>query len=157
MARCKCYQSCLFHANIFTYTSQNTLLYTIFKSREQIDIEHVIRRRYDRKWGDVTLDNRIKLYSHHNANEQMKKIPSQKAPLPYEYTGHGQSYFLSKDMYDSLMTVCRCGRPKTDGHILKCLQKEVSSSDGSATVSTNHSDKKQTPATPNGSFLILLI
>lgn len=39
-----------------------------------------------------------------------------------EYTGHGESYFVSKDMYNSMMK-CRCGRNKTNAHVLKCLQK----------------------------------
>lgn len=82
----------------------------------------------------------------------MKQIPSQKAPLPYEYTGHGQSYFLSKGMYESLMAVCRCGRPKTDGHILKCLQKVVSRSGDAPVAESLNSDTKHTPTTFNGSL-----
>lgn len=41
----------------------------------------------------------------------------------YEYTNSGDSYFVSKDMYNSLYQTCRCGRPRTDAHSLKCLQK----------------------------------
>jgi len=42
---------------------------------------------------------------------------------PYQYKNEGDSYFVSKDMYNSLVAVCRCGRKKTEGHILKCLQR----------------------------------
>lgn len=41
----------------------------------------------------------------------------------YEYDNSGDSFFVSKDMYTSMYQTCRCGRPKTDAHSLKCLQK----------------------------------
>lgn len=41
----------------------------------------------------------------------------------FEYDNSGDSFFVSKDMYTSLYQTCRCGRPKTDAHSLKCLQK----------------------------------
>lgn len=39
----------------------------------------------------------------------------------YDYTGHGESSFTSKDMYD-FMNMCRCGRKKQGIHLLKCIQ-----------------------------------
>lgn len=42
---------------------------------------------------------------------------------PYQYTGHGDSYFVSKDMYNTLLATCRCGRPKSNLHLIKCFQK----------------------------------
>lgn len=42
---------------------------------------------------------------------------------PYKYTGNGDSYFVSPDMYNSLLAKCRCGRKRSETHILKCLQK----------------------------------
>lgn len=43
---------------------------------------------------------------------------------PYQYKNYGDSYFVSKDMYNNLMAICRCGRPKIGIHLTKCLQKE---------------------------------
>lgn len=64
-------------------------------------------------------------------------------------------------MYQSLMAVCRCGRPKTDGHILKCLQKEkniyltkdANDGEGSSSVS----DLQKLPNTSLGMGLSIFL
>ncbi|XP_061395846.1 uncharacterized protein LOC133331466 [Musca vetustissima] len=45
---------------------------------------------------------------------------------PYRYTKEGDGHFLSPGMYNSLLARCRCGRPHSDVHLLRCLQKEQS-------------------------------
>lgn len=111
-------------------------------SKQQVEIEHDIRRRYPKKWGDVTKDPRIHLYSNENLNKALSELngggivrfckimfPSEQIILctvvtrPYVYNNSGDSHFVSKEMYLSLYETCRCGRPKTDAHSLKCLQK----------------------------------
>lgn len=52
--------------------------------------------------------------------------PSRSASVPDVHTGHGQSYHMSAQMYNSLQAVCRCGRPKHGMHLLKCLQAQPS-------------------------------
>lgn len=113
----------------------------ITSSKQQVEVEHEIRRRYPKKWGDVTKDPRIKLYNNDNLNNILaeqnaggKKIHFRivsndklktfaVATNLYEYDNRGDSFFVSKEMYKSLYQTCRCGRPKVDTHSLKCLQK----------------------------------
>lgn len=47
-------------------------MYTIYR-REQIEIEHNVRRRYPSKWGEILQDERIQLYSHANANAELRQ------------------------------------------------------------------------------------
>lgn len=60
-------------------------------------------------------------------NNELKNMTKPDNNTPYKYTNHGDSYFVSKNMYKVLMETCRCGREKTNGHILKCLQKQTES------------------------------
>ncbi|KAG4071608.1 hypothetical protein HA402_011762 [Bradysia odoriphaga] len=92
------------------------------KIKQQVEVEHEIRRRYPKKWGEVIKDPRIKLYSTDNLNKALAERNSGVTNL-YEYDNRGDSFFVSKDMYTSLYQTCRCGRPKIDSHSLKCLQK----------------------------------
>ncbi|KAJ6642184.1 hypothetical protein Bhyg_07131 [Pseudolycoriella hygida] len=92
------------------------------KIKQQVEIEHEIRRRYQKKWGDIAKDPRINLYNSENLNKVLAEINGGVTNL-YEYDNSGDSFFVSKDMYKALYQTCRCGRPKTDTHSLKCLQK----------------------------------
>lgn len=72
-----------------------------------------------------------------------KKFPSHQPDLcPYVYTGKGDSYFLSPDMYNSLLAKCRCGRKRSETHILKCLQKAENSNSqtAAAAIAVNDAD-----------------
>lgn len=49
---------------------------------------------------------------------------SEKKPVsPYIYTGHGESFFLSKDMYKAYKAKCRCGQHRSGIHLVHCLKK----------------------------------
>lgn len=41
---------------------------------------------------------------------------------PYEYNQEGDSFFVSKDMYDAMVGQCRCGQKKTYAHRVRCLR-----------------------------------
>lgn len=43
---------------------------------------------------------------------------------PFVYANEGDSYFVSPEMYQALVAVCRCGRPRRGLHLLKCLQNQ---------------------------------
>ena len=108
--------------------------------KEQVEIEHSVRRKYPQLWNQVIGDRRNELYHNDVLNEAISdngilykfdgtffnriiKILFAVEVIP-PYTGHNESYFLSKDMYNAMIKVCRCGRKKDNGHLLRCLQKE---------------------------------
>ncbi|KAL9901671.1 uncharacterized protein ACN427_005912 [Glossina fuscipes fuscipes] len=93
--------------------------------KEQCYMENKARRNYPKKWfkpSDQTLWKQM--YNQNTFNQQLKEDLKLKDLCPYEYTGQGESYFVSCDMYKSLMSSCRCGEPRTGAHMLKCLQKQ---------------------------------
>jgi hypothetical protein len=117
-----------------------------FLSKEQVEAEYKVRRDFPRKWGihaDSKINQRYDLQKiHKDLNERAKHLGMHACRLfnfvnvrnvtvagvpensgPYNYSGHGESYFVSKDMYKSLLGTCRCGRKKSGIHIVKCLQK----------------------------------
>lgn len=53
-------------------------------------------------------------------HEDFKK--SNRSVSPYTFTGQGESFFVSKDMYKSYMATCRCGRDKCGTHLVNCLK-----------------------------------
>lgn len=73
---------------------------------------------------------------------------------PYENTGHGDGYFVSKDMYESLIAFCRCGRKKTDAHVLKCLQKakDLSSNRVDDAIDSTLEKNEKIPETSSGMY-----
>lgn len=107
-----------------------------------MEIEHEVRRRYNKKWKQVVEDKRNSFYKSQTLNDELNKIPPTgrvnknlnelhfpiffcfRIDTAYKYTNQGDSYFVSEKMYKALMGTCRCGREKKDGHLLKCLQKE---------------------------------
>lgn len=76
---------------------------------------------------------------------------------PFEYDvehGGGESRFFSKDMYNELVAKCRCGRPRTGTHFLKCLQKVKSESQfepkrGNETMANGQVDNISTDSPDN--------
>lgn len=46
----------------------------LYFSKQQVEIEHEIRRRYPKKWGEVVNDPKINLYS----SEKLNKILAEK-------------------------------------------------------------------------------
>lgn len=88
---------------------------------EQISLENIARSKYKQRWGTVLVPD---FYSNDRVNdkihEEFKK--DSRAVSPYVFTGHGESYFVSKDMYKSYMATCRCGRDKCGTHLVNCLK-----------------------------------
>lgn len=93
-----------------------------------------------------------------NTEIRFRQNPATVEKYPYEYTGHGDSYFVSKDMYNSLVGTCRCGRKKTEGHMTKCLQKvkNIYLSDDEDDENKNHRIERPLPSTSSGLFLFPL-
>lgn len=58
-------------------------------------------------------------------------------------------------MHKSLVAMCRCGRPRSDLHLLKCLQNERNKYLTDATSETNEGNKNfsKLPETSNGKCL----
>lgn len=57
-------------------------------------------------------------------------------------------------MYNSLVATCRCGRKKTEGHMIKCLQKvkNIYLSDDEEDENKNHRIERPLPSTSSGLF-----
>ena len=64
-------------------------------------------------------------YSTKKNNVKLKEYQLNKGKNPelFQYTGEGESFFLSPQMFKNLLATCRCGRNKTNTHGLKCLRK----------------------------------
>lgn len=76
---------------------------------------------------------------------------------PYEYDkDSGEARFVSKDMYNALLATCRCGRKKTDTHIVRCLQKAepggVTQRDHEDSAKTGRDRGTKFPATSSGKW-----
>lgn len=97
------------------------------------------------------------LFTKQNIKKKSKYKNFSVEKCPYEYTGHGDSYFVSKDMYNSLVGTCRCGRKKTEGHMIKCLQKvkNIYLSDDEEDENKNHRIERPLPSTSSGLFYFL--
>ncbi|XP_018803826.1 PREDICTED: uncharacterized protein LOC108978143 [Bactrocera latifrons] len=91
--------------------------------KEQVRIEHLARRNFEKKWAKLGDEKLNRFYNQNEVNQQLQDILRNKELCPYKYTGNGDSYFVSPDMYNSLLAKCRCGRKRSETHILKCLQK----------------------------------
>uniref|UniRef100_A0A1A9W3C8 Uncharacterized protein n=1 Tax=Glossina brevipalpis TaxID=37001 RepID=A0A1A9W3C8_9MUSC len=121
--------------------------------KEQCYMENKARRNYSKKWLKPPDQMPWKqMYNQNIINEQLKKDLKLKVNLcPYEYTGSGESCFVSCDMYKSLMSLCRCGRPRTETHMLKCLQKlqNVYLQEEEEEVENNNENPIKIPQTSN--------
>uniref|UniRef100_A0A1B0CK99 Uncharacterized protein n=1 Tax=Lutzomyia longipalpis TaxID=7200 RepID=A0A1B0CK99_LUTLO len=119
------------------------------KIREQVELEDRMRREYKRKWGMLAKKSTNEFYSPGHINREFRERFKKETEIyPYEYTGSGDSFFVSKDMYDNLVKICRCGREKTEGHVLKCLQrvkaKYIEDIQASGSDERNESQKQTT-------------
>ncbi|XP_053676584.1 uncharacterized protein LOC128726781 [Anopheles nili] len=95
------------------------------KIREQIELESKGRREYLKKWGYITKPETTEFYDLKRNNQKLREIQqarNQNVNLR-EYDGHGESFFVSRQMFKTLLDTCRCGRKRTNTHALKCLQK----------------------------------
>uniref|UniRef100_A0A182NKE1 Uncharacterized protein n=1 Tax=Anopheles dirus TaxID=7168 RepID=A0A182NKE1_9DIPT len=95
------------------------------KIREQIELESKGRREYRKKWGYITQPETTEYYDLKRNNAKLREIQqtrNQNVNLR-EYDGHGESFFVSRQMFKTLLDTCRCGRKRTNTHALKCLQK----------------------------------
>ncbi|XP_036337110.1 uncharacterized protein LOC118747229 [Rhagoletis pomonella] len=91
--------------------------------KETVRTEQLARRNFQKKWAKLGDEKLNKFYNQNEVNQQMKDVLRKQELCPFKYTGQGDSYFLSPDMYNSLVAKCRCGRQRSETHILKCLQK----------------------------------
>ncbi|XP_049294675.1 uncharacterized protein LOC125769832 [Anopheles funestus] len=95
------------------------------KIREQIELESKGRREYLKKWGYITQPETTEFYDLKRNNQKLREIQQarQQNVNLREYDGHGESFFVSRQMFKTLLDTCRCGRKRTNTHALKCLQK----------------------------------
>ncbi|CAO1299702.1 unnamed protein product [Diamesa tonsa] len=94
------------------------------KYREQLKREETSRREYAKKWSFMSKPELNQFYSQSFLNDQVaQKIPKDKfKDASHDYTGHGDSYFVSKGMHEA-KNLCRCGRKLEGTHLVKCMQK----------------------------------
>ncbi|KAI8120906.1 hypothetical protein CVS40_8004 [Lucilia cuprina] len=96
----------------------------IGKIKEQIETEYKSRRNYPKKWSrfyDETPWN--EMYNQTEINNKLKTDLKDQT-CPFNYSNEGDSYFVSPEMHKSLVAVCRCGRPRSGLHLIKCLQTQ---------------------------------
>ncbi|XP_055611336.1 uncharacterized protein LOC129757946 [Uranotaenia lowii] len=99
------------------------------KIREQIELESKVRHDYQKRWGFMTQPETTEYFDLKKNNKKLKDMHQRHAQKVnvHEYDGHGESHFVSKQMFKTLIDTCRCGRKKvTNMHALKCLQKSKS-------------------------------
>lgn len=126
-----------------------------------MEVENKVRREYPLKYSQMTTNDANYFYNQKKTNMEIRNQQNTGKHVekcPYEYTGHGDSYFVSKDMYNSLVGTCRCGRKKTEGHMIKCLQKvkNIYLSDDEEDENKNHRIERPLPSTSSGLFLFPL-
>ncbi|KAM7355948.1 uncharacterized protein ACRADG_001853 [Cochliomyia hominivorax] len=126
----------------------------IGKFKEQIEMEYKSRRLYPRKWSpfyESTLWKEI-----YNQNEINKKLKTEvKDQNPLKYSNEDDSYFPSPEMHKSLISLCRCGRSRSDLHLLKCLQNQqnkylLKATDDKHEEGEEEKSLKKVPETSNG-------
>ncbi|XP_058053336.1 uncharacterized protein LOC131205307 [Anopheles bellator] len=95
------------------------------KIREQIELESKGRREYRKKWGYITQPETTEFYDLKHNNQKLRdmQLARNRNVNLREYDGHGESFFVSRQMFKTLLDTCRCGRKRTNTHALKCLQK----------------------------------
>ncbi|XP_052861235.1 uncharacterized protein LOC128268236 [Anopheles cruzii] len=95
------------------------------KIREQIELESKGRREYRKKWGYITQPETTEFYDLKHNNQKLRdmQLAHNRNVNLREYDGHGESFFVSRQMFKTLLDTCRCGRKRTNTHALKCLQK----------------------------------
>ncbi|XP_013109077.2 uncharacterized protein LOC106088213 [Stomoxys calcitrans] len=95
------------------------------KVTEQIDMEFNARRNYPRRWSryynETPWDD---MYNPNKLSQKIKELAQEEELCPYQHVNEGDGHFVSPDMYKSLISYCRCGRPRSDFHLLRCVQKE---------------------------------
>ncbi|XP_019890774.2 uncharacterized protein LOC101887438 [Musca domestica] len=122
------------------------------KVKEQVDMEFKARRNYPRKW--LKFYNETPWQDMYNPDKLSKQIKEQmktKDLNPYKYTSEGDGHFVSPGMYNSLLAKCRCGRPHSDVHLLRCLQKEQSKylENGNTQLENDKKEHLELPKTSN--------
>ncbi|XP_075162002.1 uncharacterized protein LOC142234716 [Haematobia irritans] len=104
---------------------QNNAIKDVGKVKEQIDMEFKARRNYPRKWlkyyNETPWDD---MYNPNRLSQKIKELSKNEDLNPYQYSKDGIGHFISPDMYKSLLKYCRCGRPHSDLHLVRCVQKE---------------------------------
>lgn len=112
-----------------------------------------MRREYGTKWGMLAEKATNEFYNPGKINAEFReRFKKDTETFPYDYTGSGDSFFISKDMYSALVKICRCGRQKTEGHVLKCLQRVKAKYIEDVQV-TEAEDRKDLKAQSTSNFL----
>ncbi|XP_054733907.1 uncharacterized protein LOC129241540 [Anastrepha obliqua] len=91
--------------------------------KETARIEQLARRNFQKKWAKLADEKLNRVYNQNEVNQQLKDTLRKQELCPFKYTGQGDSFFLSPNMYTAMLATCRCGRQRSETHILKCLQK----------------------------------
>ncbi|KAG5669659.1 hypothetical protein PVAND_017542 [Polypedilum vanderplanki] len=126
------------------------------KIREQMKREIKARIDSEKKWSFMSKPENNQFYNQTFLNLKVAEkfgekskdetTANQEIQIPQS---QGESYFVSKVMYDS-MNLCRCGRKKEGTHLIKCLQKcVIKYSDGQISTGATPSGEKDTSASPN--------
>ncbi|KAH8347548.1 hypothetical protein KR059_012484, partial [Drosophila kikkawai] len=113
--------------------------------KEQVRMEHKARRNYPKVWAQIA-DQKTNSFYHQaeidsHLGDQLKlqgKLPMPRLeffPLktricvglcPIQHNNEGESRFVSPEMYQNLLSVCRCDRTRQGAHMGKCLQRTLS-------------------------------
>ncbi|XP_039489174.1 uncharacterized protein LOC120450302 [Drosophila santomea] len=98
----------------------------IGKLKEQVRMEHNSRRSFPKAWSEISGKQNNKFYHQSEINSQLSNQLKLKDLCPFLHNNQGESRFVSPEMYKPLLAVCRCGRPRENHHMGKCLQRALS-------------------------------
>ncbi|XP_015043636.2 uncharacterized protein [Drosophila pseudoobscura] len=126
----------------------------IGKLKEQVRMEHKSRRNYPEVWHQISDNATNRFYHQNEIDSQLKGQLKLQELCPFVHDNKGESRFVSPEMYNSLLSRCRCGRSRRGPHMGKCLQRTVSPDydyDVAQPCAKDSEGKKGEPAVPRTS------
>ncbi|XP_017028749.1 uncharacterized protein [Drosophila kikkawai] len=98
----------------------------IGKLKEQVRMEHKARRNYPKVWAQVAGQKTNSFYHQAEIDSHLGDQLKLQGLCPIQHNNEGESRFVSPEMYQNLLSVCRCGRTRQGAHMGKCLQRTLS-------------------------------
>jgi len=107
-------------------------------------MEHNSRRSFPKVWAQISDKKTNKFYHQNEIDSQLSDQLKLKGKCPFRFTNlliykgihidlcsflhnnQGECIFVSPEMYQNLLAVCRCGRARQGHHVGKCLQRALS-------------------------------
>lgn len=89
-------------------------------------MEHNSRRSFPKVWAQISDKKTNKFYHQNEIDSQLSDQLKLKDLCSFLHNNQGECRFVSPEMYQNLLAVCRCGRARQGHHVGKCLQRALS-------------------------------